>query len=215
MSKRYVVLVCATLVLIGSLFACGETSRATTPPLAPTLIPTSHVTLPLVEHLAFSGDVSGVLVAGDAPRPLTHDNPIPTYVANSDGTYTAPAPMWTQCSDFDSGVGQDYVAVIAGNVGHARYALTIEINEDNPAYTKPGTPLSPGTTNSGGSVEVYQSAVTGKRWQQVYGPNGQDTVIVLHPDRTSGTIDAWLATTDQSQKDATATLHMQGSWRCG
>lgn len=219
--RKYLLFLIAGCLLFASLLACGESStsgtatNASTPPptSAPTHVPAPQ---PLAEHLTFSGDVSGVLLAGDSPGSLTHNNPIPTYIANSDGTYSEPAPASTQCSDFDSGYGQDYVAVIVGNVGtHGRYAITIEINEDDPAYTKPGTPLKPGTTNSGGSVEVYQSALQGKRWLQVYGPNEQDTVIVLHPDRRSGTIDAWLATNDQSQKEATETLHMQGSWRCG
>jgi len=49
----------------------------------------------------------------------------------------------------------------------------------------------------------------------VYGPALQDTVIVLHTNRVSGTVDAWMATTDQSQKSAESTLHMQGDWHCG
>jgi hypothetical protein len=156
------------------------------------------VITPLAEHLAFSGDISGVLLKGAEPHSLTHDNPIPAFVEQN-GTFTAPPPTWTQCSDFDvSGAGRDYVAVIIGNVGSRRYAVTVEINEDNPAYTKPGTPLRPGTTNLGGSVNVYEIGQQGRQWQQVYGPNQQDTVVVLHADRTSGTVDAWLATTTTS-----------------
>lgn len=169
----------------------------------------------LSEHLTFSGDISGVLTQGDNPGPLTHDNPIPNYIQQPDGSFFDPAPTLTQCSDFDSGVGQDYVAVIVGKVGTMRYAVTVEINEDNPAYTNPGTALRPGNTNMGGSVTVYEIGGKNRRWQQVYGPALQDTVIVMHTDKVSGTVDAWMASTDLSQKEASSTLHVQGNWRCG
>jgi len=107
-------------------------------------------------------------------------------VQQPDGTFFDPAPPWTQCSDFDTSVGRDYVAVIIGNVGTRRYAVTIEINEDDPAYTKPGTELRPGNINSGGSIEVYEMGGKNRRWQQVYGPALQDTVIVLHTNRCIG-----------------------------
>ncbi len=170
---------------------------------------------PLAEHLTFHGDISGILTMGIDPHPLTHDNPIPDFVQQPDGTFFDPAPPWTQCSDFTTSAGQDYVAVIVGNVETRRYAVTIEINEDDPAYTKPGTELRLGNINSGGSVEVYEMGGKNRRWQQVYGPALQDTMIVLHAKRVSGTVDAWMATTDQSQKSAQSTLHMQGDWRCG
>lgn len=175
----------------------------------------SVVMKPLAEHLSFQGDILGTLTLGIDPRPLTHDNPIPDYVQQPNGTFFDPAPSWTQCSDFGSTIGQDYVAVIVGNVGTRRYAVTVEINEDNPAYTNPGTKLLPGDTNNGGSAEVYEMGGKNRRWQQVYGPVLQDTVIVLYAGRASGTVDAWMATTDQSQKGAQSTLHMQGDWRCG
>lgn len=192
----------AVVVLITG---CGVASPSSTP----------SATKPLTEHLTFSGDVSGILAAGDEPHPITHNNPIPNYVEQN-GTFFDPAPTWTQCSDFEvSGAGQDYVAVIVGKVGTGRYAVTVEINEDDPAYTNPGTPLRPGVTNSGGSIEIYEIGGQNRRWQQVYGPAQQEPVISLRSDKTSGTVDAWLATTDQSQKTASGTLHLQGDWRCG
>lgn len=207
---RLLVLFTAIALITG----CGDTAAQSSTSGA--RVPTSPSTAtPLAEHLKFSGDVSGVLTTGIDPHPITHDNPLPAYVEQN-GVFTAPAPTWTQCSDFDvSGAGRDYVAVIIGMVGTKRYAVTAEINEDDPAYTKPGTPLRPGTTNSGGGINVYEVGGQGRQWQQVLGPAGQEpAMIVLHPDRASGTVDAWLATTDQSQKIATGTLHLQGNWRC-
>lgn len=192
---------------------CGTTAPSSTSSVN---IPASPrvAAKPLAEHLTFHGDISGMLTTGIDPHPITHDNPIPDYVQQPDGTFFDPAPLRTQCSDFDTSVGRDYVAVIIGNVGTRRYAVTIEINEDDPAYTKPGTELRPGNINSGGSIEVYEMGGKNRRWQQVYGPALQDTVIVLHTNRISGTVDAWMATTDQSQKSAESTLHMQGDWHC-
>lgn len=221
--KRWRVIgaIVAAFLIIGTINALlsgcegiGNTATDTTPTQAAQSKPTAHPTQPppLAENLTFSGDVSGVLTAGDEPHPITHDNPLPAYVQRN-GTYFDPAPTWTQCADFDSGI--DYVAVIVGKVGTMRYAVTVEINKDNPAYTKPGTELRPGNINSGGGVHVYEMGGKNRRWQQVYGPAQQDTVIVLHADRVSGTVNAWLATTDQSQKIASSTLQLQGDWRCG
>jgi hypothetical protein len=197
--------------------AAQPTARPTptaTSRTAPTPTATQAPFLP--ESLALSGDVSGSITKGINPRPLTHDNPDPPYVQQPDGSYFAPAPPYTQCSDFDvSGVGRDYVAVIVGTIGTLRYTIAVEINEDDPAYASPGTPLHPGTANTGGSVQVYETGGQSRRWIQVYGPAGQDATIVLHADRVSGTVDAWMATEDQSQKTATETLHLHGSWRCG
>jgi hypothetical protein len=202
--------------------------QATTPPTAtlqmtptPTATPTNtpaptSTATSLVEHLTFQGDISGMLTAGVNPHPLTHENPVPAYVQQPDGTYFDPAPTRTQCADFDvSGFGRDYVAVIVGTVGTEQFAVTIEINESDPAYMTPGTELLPGNHNSGGGIEVYEIGGQNRRWQQVYGPSGQEPVIVLHADRTSGTVDAWMASTELSQVDATGTLHLQGDWRCG
>lgn len=181
----------------------------------PTSTPT-QAAQPLVENLTFQGDISGTLTTGINPQPLTHSDPIPDLVQQSDGTYSEPAPTNTQCSDFDSGYGQDYIAVIVGNVGTMRYAIAIEISESNPAYTKPETALHlRGSRDDQGSVEVYEMGGKNRRWQQVYGPALQDTTIVLHTDRASGTVDTWLATNDQSMNDASSTLHMQGEWKCG
>jgi hypothetical protein len=191
--------------------ASSNSTNANTP-TSPTVAAT-----PLPEHLTFQGDVVGVLTKGLFPHPLTHNNPIPDYVQEPDGTIFDPAPSWTQCADVsanDITLVPDYLAVIVGTVGTRRVALTIEINEDNPAYTRPGTKLLPGDTNSGGSVEVYEMGGQNRRWQQVYGPALQDTVIVLNPGRVSGTLDSWMASTDFSQTSASSTLHVQGSWRC-
>ena len=210
------------LVVIGSLSNHGSSQPSTTTRTAPASTSSANIPAspsvavnPLAEHLTFHGDISGVLTTGIDPQPLTHNDPIPNYVQQPDGTFFDPAPLWTQCSDFDTTAGRDYVAVIVGNVGTKRYAVTIEINETDPAYTNPGTELRPGNINSDGSVEVYEMGGINRRWQQVYGPALQDPVIVLHTDRVSGTVDAWMATTDQSQKSAVGTLHIQGNWRCG
>src|SRR5712691_1131368 len=79
----------------------------------PTTLPTPSPTQapkPLAEHLTFHGDISGMLTTGIDPHPITHDNPLPAYVQQPDGTFFDPAPPWTQCSDFDTSVGRDYVA---------------------------------------------------------------------------------------------------------
>lgn len=172
------------------------------------LTPAATLT-PLTENLTFKGDISGTLTTGIDARLLNHDNP------TSDA-----APRFTQCSTFASLPGSDtiddYVAVIVGTVDGKRYAVTVEINMDDPAYTKPGTQLLPGDTNMGGGIQVYEVGGQNRSWIQVFGPALQEpAVIVLHPDRKSGTVDAWLASSNQSQLDATATLHLQGGWRCG
>jgi hypothetical protein len=168
----------------------------------------------LAEHLTFTGDISGVLETGENPRPLTHSNPIPDYVQKN-GTTFEPAPTWTQCADFDSGFGQDYIAVMVGNIGTMQYAITVEISKDDPAFKNPGTPLKPGNVSSKGGIELYEVSGAERRWRQVYGPSQQEPTIVLNNNRISGTVDTWLATTDQNQKFAQGTLYVQGSWRCG
>jgi hypothetical protein len=209
-----------SLALVASLAlfsGCG-TPAASNTSSANTLASPTVSAMPLAEHLTFQGDITGVLTEGLFPHPLTHNHPVPDYVQEPDGTLFDPAPSLTQCADVsanDITLEPDYLAVIVGNVGTKRFAITIEMNEDDPAYTKPGTQLLPGDTNSGGSVEVYEMGGQNRRWQQVYEPALQDTVIVLNASRVSGTVDAWMASTDQSQKGAASTLHMQGNWRCG
>ncbi len=197
------VLMTAVVLLTG----CGDVSASTT------LSGNTTSTTPRTEHLTFAGDVAGTLTTGIDPRPITHENPLPGLVTQADGTYFDPPPRFTQCSTFASLPGSDtiddYLAVLVGTVNG------VEINMDDPAYKTPGTALHPGDNNSGGSVEVYEVGGQNRRWQQVFGPASQEPVIVLHADRASGTVDAWMATTDQSQKSATATLHLQGDWRCG
>lgn len=199
----------ALITAVVLISGCSATATSSALGGSGTSVMPTVTTTPLAEHLIFKGDVSGTLTTGVNPRPLNHDNPT-----------TGSPPQSTQCSTFASLPGSDtiddYVAVIVGNVGSQRYAVTIEVNEDNPAYTKPGTQLLPGDTNDGGSVEIYEVGGHNRRWQQVFGPNSQDpAVIVLHADRKSGTVDAWMASTELSQKDAPATLHLQGDWRCG
>jgi hypothetical protein len=208
--RRLALLVLMTAMVLLSGCSTGAASNTPVTPQA--------TAVPLAEHLTFHGDIAGTLTAGVNPRPLTHNNPTPDFVEQPDGTFFDPAPKWTQCSTFDSnntGTIDDFVAVIVGTVNGKRYAITVEINMDDPAYTKPGTELQPGDTNTGGSVEVFEVGGQNRRWQQVFGPNLQDTTTVLHTDRKSGTVDAWMASTDLSQKNATATLHLQGDWRCG
>ena len=203
------VLVTAVVLISG----CSTTTASNTP-----AVPAATAT-PLAENLTFHGDISGTITIGIDPRPLTHSNPTPNFIQQPDGSYFDPAPKWTQCSDFNAGasIGSDLpdaVDVIVGTINGKQYVVSVEINEDNPAYTKPGTALSPGDNNSGGSIEVYEVGGQSRRWVQTYGPATQAPVIVLHADRKSGTVDAWMVTTDQPQ-DGTATLHIQGDWRCG
>lgn len=176
------------------------------------LLQTPVATLaPLTEHLVFTGDISGTVTTGINARPLSHENPI--------SDTTGQPARFTQCSDFnvpELGDTRDYVAVIRGAVVSQQYVVEVEINEDDPAYTKPGTKLLPGVTNTGGSVGVFEIGGNNRSWQQVYGPSSQEpAVIVLNADQKSGTVDAWMASSDLSQKDATATLHLRGDWRCG
>lgn len=212
-----VVLMIAVVLLGG----CSAASASNTPSSGNTPVSPTPTATPMArtEHLTFQGDIAGSITTGIDPRPLTHSNPTPDYTQQPDGSFFDPPPRWTQCATFDalnSGTLNDYMAVIVGMVGTHRYVVAIEVNMDDPAYTKPGTKLYPGDINSGGSVEVYEVGGQNRRWQQVSGPASQEpAVIVLHADRASGTVDAWMATTDQSQKIATATLHLQGDWRCG
>ncbi len=166
----------------------------------------------LAEHLTFHGDISGTITAGLDPRPLTHDNPLQGLVQQPDGTH------WTQCSTFDSnntGTLDYYVAVIVGTIDGKRYAVTIAVSTDNPAYTKPGTAVR-FPNNFSGSVGLYEAGGQHRQWSVVFGPSEQVSVVVLHADRKSGTVDAWLVWLNgQSLNGLTGTLHLQGDWRCG
>lgn len=171
----------------------------------------------LAERLTFQGDISGMLTLGIDPHPVNHSSPI-LGRENPDGpngNYSYPVPTWTQCSDFGSAYFAEspYIAAIVGNVGTEFYTVIIKINKNNPAYTKPGTPLKTLESNQG-AVEVYEEGGKNREWEQVVGPAGQGVVIVLHSDRTSGTVDAWFAITDEAA-DTESTLHLQGDWRCG
>lgn len=218
LSRGLVPLVLMFAVVLISGCSLDVASGDTLPAPAATATP-APTPIPLAENLTFKGDIAGTLTAGIAPRPLTHDDPMPALATATDGSFVEPPPRFTQCSTFDAiggGTLDDYLAVIVGNVGAKRYAVVVEINMDQPAYTKPGTQLLPGDTNTGGSVNVYEVGGKNEVWQQVFGPNLQEAaVIVLNANRKSGTVNAWMASADLSQKDAPATLHIQGDWRCG
>ncbi|HEX5548926.1 MAG TPA: hypothetical protein VFX24_16090 [Ktedonobacterales bacterium] len=214
MGKRVALFVFIFLAI--TLAGCADTAVANT---SATSTPNATAT-PLAENLVFHGDISGTMTTGIDARPLTHDNPLPDLTTQADGTFFQPPPHYTQCSTFASLPGSDtiddYVAVIVGTVDGKRYAVSVEINMDDPAYTRPGTKLLPGETNTGGSVQVYEAGGQNRSWQQVFGPNSQEAaVIVLGADRKSGTVDAWMASAALSQKGSPATLHLQGDWRCG
>jgi hypothetical protein len=197
-------LILVTAVVLLSGCSGDATSNASATPQA--------TATPLAEHLVFHGDLSGTITTGIDVRPFTHDNPVTNILNQPSG------PAFTQCSTFDSmdsGTIDDYTAVIVGMIGNKRYTVTVEINMDDPVWTHPGTTLELGNNGIGGSVGVYEAGGQNRQWAQVYGPAMQAPVVVLHADRKSGTVDAWMATTDQSMNDATATLHLQGDWRCG
>lgn len=182
-------------------------------------VPTARPTQPasLTEHLTFQGDISGTLTAGIDPQPLNQSVPIlgQENPLGPNGNYSYAVPIWTQCTDFESAsfTGSPYIADIAGNVGTSRYEITIKINKQDLAYTKPGTPLKT-VESSQGEVEVYERGGKNREWEQGVGPAGQGATIVLHADRTSGSVNVWLATTDEAS-EAESTLHLQGDWRCG
>jgi hypothetical protein len=198
---RGAVVLCAVtlLAVLGAGCAADSTVGASATP--------SVTATPLTEHLMFHGDIAGTLTAGLDVLPPTHDNPL-----------DVPPPRSTQCSTFDSnntGALDDYVAVIVGVIGGTRYAVVIEVSTDNPGYTKPGTTVSL-PDNLIGSVSVYELGGQQREWDVVLGPSEQFTVVVLHADRKSGTVDAWLVWPNgQSIKGLTGTLHLQGDWRCG
>lgn len=210
-----------TLLVIGIVSVLTGCNQAQTTSTAKRTQPASTSSLAqpafLAEHLTFHGVMSGTLTTGVDPHPISHDDPIRglEYPVGPNGNYSYPVPTWTQCSDFGSAsfAGRHYIAVIVGNVGSTRIAIIIEINKGNPAYTQPETPLETLASDQA-TVEVYEAGGQNRRWEPVRGPAGQGQVLVLHADRASGTVDAWLATTDEAS-DATSTLHIQGDWRCG
>lgn len=94
--------------------------------------------------------------------------------------------------------GRGYVAVIVGTIGARRYVVAIDVDENDPAYMKPGTELQVGYLNPAGGIEVCEVGGQNRRWTPVKNSGVQDTVIVLHADRNSGTLDAWMITSGQS-----------------
>jgi hypothetical protein len=127
-------------------------------------------------------------------------------------------PRSTQCATFAALPGSDTIddslATIVGIVGGEEYSISIEVLLDNPGYTHPGTPVTL-PDNLSGSVDVFEIGGQHQQWLDNFGPATQNSVVVLHLDRKSGTVDAWLANGNQNQIGATATLHVKGSWRCG
>jgi hypothetical protein len=210
------VLMTAVVLLISG---CTENDAAgigLTPVASATPAPTP---IPLVENLTFKGDIAGTLTAGIDGRPLTHDNPLPDLATATDGSFIAPPPRYTQCSTFAATPGSDtiddYLAVIVGDVGGKRYAVTVEILMDNAGYTKPGTKVTL-PDNFSGSVQVYEVGGQNRQWVDTFGPSQQWSTVTLQTDRKSGTIDAWMDSAALPQNGGSpATLHLQGDWRCG
>jgi hypothetical protein len=211
LGRGLVPLVLMTAVVLisgcGADVAPGDTSATPAATLAP-----------LTQHLVFKGDISGILITGVDVRPLTHDNPAGVPTEQADGTFFVPPPSLTQCATIDtlnSGTLNDYLADIVGTVGTQRYAIEIEVSMDDPAYTKPGTKaLLP--DNFTGSVQVYEVGGQNREWVDTFSPTLQNSVVVLHADRKSGTVDAWMDSAALPQNGgAPATLHVQGDWRCG
>lgn len=198
----------------------GRTQQAS--PTRPTRqLPTARPTqLPILpEHLIFQGDISGTLTAGINPLPLTNNDPAEGSVPTNGGYYDS-APTATQCAKFNSLYGSNpfttpdtYIAVIVGQVGAMRYAITLEIDMNDWAYTTPGTSLSP-LQSIYGLVNVYEIGGQKRLWESVFGPGMQGGSITLNPNRTSGTVNTWLATDDKAPV-TNSTLHLQGNWRCG
>lgn len=209
------------LLIIGTastLTSCTQAQTSSLPQVtqrASTAQPTQPALL--AERLTFQGDIAGTLMTGANPQPINHSSPILGHESplGPNGNYTYPIPTWTQCSDFESAsfAGSPYIASIVGDVGTSRYAVMIKINKNERAYTKPGTPLKTLESNQG-VVEVYEEGGENREWEQVAGPAGQGAVIVLHSDLTSGTVDVWLALSDE-ESEAESTLHLQGDWHCG
>lgn len=160
---------------------------------------------PLAVHLVFAGVLRGEMTSTDNVLRPGNENP------QSD---LASLPASTQCNTFDSGAGNDFVASITGTVAGSSVRLSVEVNADNAAYTSPGTPLTPGDTNTGGSTNLQLPGDTSPRYD-VLGPKGQEpSRIVLNNDRHSGSIDAWFDEAGHSQKDSAAVEHVVGTWRC-
>jgi hypothetical protein len=172
---------------------------------------------PVPEDLVFAGEVTGHITAGTDVKAATDSNPLLGIETDAKGNYYEPAPTATQCASFhvDGIAADDFVAVIAGQLNTGGYSLDIEISEGESAYTKPGTVLTPGNRNQGGSVNLYRVG-SEQKWQQVIGPNGQEpATITMDASRKSGTVDAWLAPAGYSQLNTPSTIHVIGSWRCG
>jgi hypothetical protein len=174
------------------------------------------VSEPVGENLTFTGQVAGHVINGVHPETADDSNP-ESLETDSQGNFHEIPPASTQCHSFsvDALPDNDFVGVVVGQMGASRYGLNIEVSQGDPAYTNPGTPVKPGDINDDGSVVLYQLG-TDSKWQQVAGPAGQDpAIITMNPDRTSGTVDAWLEDAKYSQHDATPTIHVSGDWRCG
>lgn len=174
------------------------------------------VTTPVSENLFFTGEVTGHVTTGINAKTAISSNPVSGIETDAKGNYYEPAPTASQCASFhvDGFAHDDFVAVIVGQPNAGRYSLEIEVNEDQPAYTNPGTALTPGNRNRGGSVSLHE--VEGERkWQQVIGPDGQEpATIKMDASRKSGIVDAWFTPADYSQLNTPSTIHVYGLWSC-
>ncbi|HEU5376986.1 MAG TPA: hypothetical protein VFV38_16270 [Ktedonobacteraceae bacterium] len=213
-----IVMVLLVIGTTSALSSCAQTQTGSRTQLTQR-VPKARTTQPvfLAEHLTFQGDISGTLTTGIDPQPLNRSVPIlgQENPLGPNGNYSYAVPIWTQCTDFGSAsfTGSPYIADIAGNIGTTRYEVVIKINKNDLAYTQPGTPLKT-LESSQGEVELYEQGGKNREWEQGVGPAGQGAMIVLHPDRTSGAVDVWLAIADEAS-EAESTLHLQGDWRCG
>jgi hypothetical protein len=82
----------APLVLMTAVVLLSGCSAAT---VSGTSATPNATVAPLAESLLFHGDISGTLTTGIDAHSITHDNPIPAYTQQSDGTFFDPPPRST------------------------------------------------------------------------------------------------------------------------
>jgi hypothetical protein len=157
---------------------------------------------PVPEDLTISGEVSGKLLSGIRPHPISTDDPRPMLET---------VVTWTRCStwsmDVNSGMNMSfYEADIVGMVSGRESTLSIVLQD---LKTNPITGTYRMDQSGFTPIDVsFEQRGVSSKWSRTRGADA----VVTFADKYSGTIAARLP--DRPLGDESSSVNISGSWRC-